>query len=134
MRHWQKLNKLPMAPPSKTTSQFFPPTLILSVPPTSRARQRLDRASKRDRIALGSFDSLSVYHATRRGKRGRGIVNAVALAHVHQSGDWSERTHQIEDESYEYHFDHISACLASDWCHCISSCSLDMCIDKSKRR
>lgn len=22
--HWQKLNRLPIAPPSKTTSQFFP--------------------------------------------------------------------------------------------------------------
>jgi hypothetical protein len=118
MRHWQKLNKLPIAPPSSTTSQFFPPTLILSLPPTSSALHRLDSASSRDKIALGSFDSRSVYHATKRGKRGRSIVNAIESADV--TNDGSERTQQVEDEGNEDDFDHISSCLASDRCHCIS--------------
>jgi len=118
MRHWQKLNKLPIAPPSRTTSQFFPPTLMLSLPPTSKALQRLESANSRDKIALGSFDSLSVYHATSLGKRGRGMVNATESADV--TSDGSELTEQVENKSYEDDFDHISTCLASDRCHCMS--------------
>ena len=69
-------------------------------------------------MALGSFDSRSVYHATKRGKSGRGMVNAIKSADATRDG--FERTQQVEDEGYEDDFDDISSCLTSDWCHCIS--------------
>ena len=92
---------------------------MLSLPPTSKALHRLESANSRDRIALGSFDSRSVYHATSLGKRGRGIVNAIESADV--TSDGSELTQQVENEGYEDDFDYISTCLASDRCHCTSS-------------
>ena len=91
---------------------------MLSLPPTSKALHRPESASRRDKIALGSFDSRSVYHATSLGKRGRGMVNATESADV--TSDGSELTEQVENKSYEDDFDHIPSCLTSDRCHCTS--------------
>jgi hypothetical protein len=99
MKHWQKLNKLPIAPPSSTTSQFLtsPDELGSDESGDPESESKVDRhewvsESRRESRVLGEWDSFWRYHATlcqygsqraggaspiKRGKRGSGMVNAV---------------------------------------------------------
>ena len=82
--HWQKLNKLPMAPPSRTTSQFFgsnrgarvtdrPPIGLHDSKVARHVCVRPNSCDRRDEDCAPSFER---YQAIKRGNRGNGSVNA----------------------------------------------------------
>lgn len=78
MMHWQKLNKLPIAPPSSTTSQF-----LVEVSDStcfeldkSRLRHEWDNSRSRVRMVEPASCSFRRYQAISRGNRGNGIVKA----------------------------------------------------------
>lgn len=83
MIHWQKLKRLPIIPPRRTTSQFLVPasSLLDKAAEVGRNAWRgalieLQNASERDISESGEV-SFERYHSIRRGKRGSGIVNAI---------------------------------------------------------
>lgn len=78
--HWHKLNRLPIAPPRSTTSQFLLPRATSEVElgdkESSAPRQEFDSASSLASSVLEASDSRLRYHAISRGKSGKGMVKA----------------------------------------------------------
>lgn len=100
MKHWQKLKRLPIIPPRRTTSQFLAPApaLLDNAAEVGRnewikVRIELQIASERDINESGEV-SLERYHSISRGNRGRGMVNA--MDRVLGSPIREELDHQVD--------------------------------------